>query len=232
MTDRKILNISIIIPTLNEEKTIGKTLTALADFPSLEIIVADGGSVDRTVEKIKKRQLQVVSCPPGRGTQMNCGADKASAETLLFLHSDTSLPNDFQDQIEIILSQPETVAGAFQLAINDPAKIYRLIEWGANFRAAKLQLIYGDQALFVKRNIFFKTGGFPEQTLLEDVILIKKLKKLGRIIIAPSAVSTSSRRWKNLGVFQTTVMNQLILTGYLVGISPKKLAHWYYRQKL
>ncbi len=228
LTGPKTLNISIIIPTLNEAKVLGKTLSSLKKWTSLEIIVADGGSVDQTVSLAKKSGARVISCLSGRGVQLNRGAEVASHEILLFLHCDTILPEDFQSHIDDILSQTDNVAGAFQLTIDNPAIIYRLIEWGVRFRSANLKMIYGDQAIFVNRELFFKIGGFPEQPLLEDVTLIKKLKRQGQVAIAPASVSTSARRWESKGVLKTTLINQLILMGYFSGISPEKLARFYY----
>lgn len=230
MTDPGTLNISIIIPTLNEEKVIDRTLSALVEDPLLEIIIADGGSADQTVALSEKKKVRIITGPPGRGRQLNCGAKAATHDILLFLHCDTALPENFQSQIHDILAQPKTVAGAFRLKIDDPAALFRLIELGANLRSTWLQLIYGDQALFMKRDTFFKAGGFPEQPLLEDVALIRKLKYQGRIVTASSSVATSSRRWRKLGILKTTLINQLTLFGYFSGISPEKLARFYYRK--
>ncbi len=222
------MNISIIIPTLNEEKTIGRALSYLRQSPSLEIIIADGGSNDQTVSIANKELVHVVTSPPGRGIQLNKGALAATHNILLFLHCDTVLPENFLSHIQDILYKKKAIAGAFRLSIDNREKKYRVIEWGANLRSEKLQLVYGDQAIFVKRDDFFKAGCFPEQRLLEDVTLIKNLKQHGRIITAPIAISTSSRRWEKLGTVKTTLINQIILIAYHLGISPDTLARFYY----
>lgn len=225
------MNISIIVPTLNEEAEIDDALSRLDGIPDLEIIVADGGSIDRTIALVKTHPVTLLPCPPGRGSQLNHGAAAASGEVFLFLHCDTRLPEDFLFQIRDTLDQADTVAGAFPLSIDDTAPLLRVVERSANLRAAYLGLIYGDQAIFVKRNFFFKAGGFPDQPLMEDFALVRRLGKLGRIRLASSPVSTSARRWKAKGIVRTTLLNQMILILYLAGVSPNVLAGLYYGKR-
>lgn len=232
MTDRKTSNISIIIPTLNEKTTLGHLLTSLQEYPGLEIIVVDGESKDQTLEIAEYYGVKAVSSRPGRGIQQNLGADIASGNTLLFLHSDTLLPNDFSRHIHTLLDKPATAAGAFRLRIDAPNTGYRLIEWGVNQRSKLLHLIYGDQAIFLRKKTFFKAGGFPDQTFLEDVELIRRLKKIGRIRIAPTAITTSSRRWERNGLVRTTLSNQLVLLGYLLGMNHDTLGRFYYKNRI
>ena len=229
MTDQKTCNISIIIPTLNEKTTLGRLLTSLQNYQGLEIIVVDGGSTDQTVEIAKYYGARAVSSSKGRGSQQNHGARMASNDTLLFLHSDTFLPLDFQTHIQNLLDYPDTAAGAFRLKIDASEKSYRVIEWGTFQRSRLFKLIYGDQGIFVRKDMFFKAGGFPDQVFLEDVELIRRLKKLGRIRLAQAAVTTSSRRWRKRGFLRTTVKNQLILAGYFLGMDHDTLGRYYYR---
>lgn len=230
LTDRKTLNISVIIPTLNEGKSLGRLLTSLHEYPELEIIVADGGSSDQTLEIAKYYSVRTVSSGPGRGRQQNKGASSASCDTLLFLHSDTFLPVNFPYHIASLLSLPDTAGGAFRLKIDDPGAGYRIIEWGANLRSSLFQMPYGDQAIFVSKHLFFKAGAFPDQMILEDVELVRRLKKFGRIRLAPSAVSTSPRRWQKLGLARTTLLNQVMLAGCLLKFDPEKLGRMYYKK--
>jgi rSAM/selenodomain-associated transferase 2 len=222
------LSISIIIPTRNEEKRIGGCLASLAALPAREIIVVDGDSQDQTVAIAKKQNARIVHSVPGRGTQQHAGALKAKGDIFLFLHADTRLPPDCFSQLINILQQPSVAAGAFRLAIASPKPAYRLVEWGANLRSTLLQRPYGDQALFMNRQTYFATGGFPEQPIMEDVIFVGRLKKRGNIVIANSSVSTSARRWQHRGILATTLRNQLMLAGKIAGISPERLASWYY----
>lgn len=225
------MNISVIIPTFNEEKTLGKLLVFLKDYPNLDIIAVDGGSSDHTRAIARYYGITVSRAAKGRGKQLNMGARLATNDTLLFLHSDTLPPPDFANQIISCLDLSDTGGGAFSLKIDAPGVGYRIIEKGANFRAAALQMPYGDQAIFVKKELFHKAGGFPDQKILEDVALIRQLKKYGKIRLAPSAVTTSARRWRKLGLLKTTLLNQLILTGYLLNIDPEQLARLYYKSR-
>lgn len=229
LTTPATLHISIIIPTLNEEQNLGRLLDTLQAYQGLEIIVADGGSIDHTLDIARNHGVRVVSSPAGRGCQQNEGAEKSSTDILLFLHCDSRLPDSFPELVHAVLNQPGTAAGSFRLHIDAAGYAYRLIEWGANVRSRLLGLPYGDQALFVRKNTFAEAGGFPDQPLLEDLKLVCRLRRLGKIGIAPAPVTTSARRWQRLGVFRTTLVNQVILAGYLLGIKPEKLARLYNR---
>lgn len=229
-TDPKTSSISVIIPTLNEEGNLDRLLTWLQGQPGLEIIVVDGGSTDRTVACARRHGVRVVPAEAGRGGQLNRGAELASREVLLFLHADTLLPDDFAARIHAVLALPQTAAGAFRLRIDAQGPGYRCIEWGTNLRSRLLGMPYGDQAIFVRGNVLRQAGGVPRQPILEDVGLIRRLKRLGRIRIAPAAITTSARRWQRLGLIRTTLRNQLVLLGALCGFQPDTL-HRYYRDQ-
>jgi rSAM/selenodomain-associated transferase 2 len=228
-TDPKTSDISIIIPTLNEADTIGKLLSALATVPGVEPIVVDGGSRDNTVALAKSSGALVLNSAPGRAIQMNCGAKAAGGNILLFLHSDTIPVPGFAAEIRNSLQLPGVSAGAFTLSIGNSGFLLRLLEMFINFRARTMQIPYGDQGLFMTSGMFAGVGGFPEQPLMEDFELVRRLRRRGRIKILPTAVTTSDRRWRRLGVLRTTLLNQAIIVGYLLGISPEKLAGWYRR---
>ncbi|MFA7346352.1 MAG: TIGR04283 family arsenosugar biosynthesis glycosyltransferase [Desulfurivibrionaceae bacterium] len=227
LTDRKIYDISIIIPTLNETACIGETVAGLVGQPGVEVIVADGGSKDRTVAEAKAAGARVIDAPVGRGSQQNQGARAAHGNILLFLHADTRLPEDFAKQIHAALAQPGIVAGAFRFAVGANGRRFRLLERCANWRAGWFGLPYGDQALFLPAARFQAMGGFREIALLEDVELVLRLGKMGRIALLPTPALTSPRRWQRLGLVRTTMVNQLILLGFFCGISPDRLARWY-----
>ena len=227
MTSQATFNISIIIPTLNEEKLLDGLLSSLKCCQGIEIIVADGGSHDRTLDIARSYQVRTTQSRAGRGQQLNSGARVAKYSTLLFLHCDTKLPENFADQVFSILDQPGTVAGAFRLAINAQGVKFRLVEWGANIRSSLFGCPYGDQAIFLKKQTFEKINGYPDQPFLEDVELIRNLKRIGSITIAERQVTTSPRRWEQLGVFRTTLINQAILLGYVCGVDAAKLAKFY-----
>ncbi len=197
----------------------------------LEVIVIDGESSDETVAIAQAQGATVHTLPPGRARQMNYGASLATGEILLFLHGDTLLPPDFAPTVRSLLATPGVVAGAFQLKIAGEGKALRWVEWWVKGRSQWLQLPYGDQALFLKKTTFEQLGGFPDLPIMEDFVFVRQLRGLGKVAIAPQAVTTSPRRWQRVGVFRTTVINQGMILGYYLGISPHRLAHWYRSQK-
>ncbi|MCK5681871.1 TIGR04283 family arsenosugar biosynthesis glycosyltransferase [bacterium] len=221
--------ISIVIPTLNEQDSIARTVSSVLGPVAIEVIVADGSSTDSTAEKALIAGAQVVVSDRGRGLQMNAGSQIASGEVLLFLHADTLLPKNYNLYIEQVLSDKRNVAGGFRLGINSSVKGLRMIEWGANWRSKYQQMIYGDQAIFVRRETFNKIGGFANIPLMEDVDLINRLKLQGRIVLADAAIKTSARRWQRLGVVRTTLYNQFFRLAYGLGVKPETLAQWYKR---
>ena len=218
--------ISIIIPVLNEAAIIKQTLEQFHDS-EVEVLVVDGGSKDNTVA-IAQQMAQVITVKgKGRAGQMNAGADLARSEILLFLHADTQLPSNFVELVTQTIDRKNTVAGAFELAIDGANTSLRLIERLVKMRSRLFSLPYGDQAIFIFKKTFVEVGGFADLAIMEDFEFIKRIKKKGKIAIAPAAVTTSGRRWQKLGVWQTTLINQSIIAGYYLGISPTKLGDFY-----
>ena len=223
--------ISIIIPTLNEAASIGVTLDHILPVDNTEVIVVDGGSTDDTVEQSGLRDVHIIQTSRGRANQMNAGAAEANGDVLLFLHADTRLPQGFDDTIYRVLEKSGIVAGAFELAIDSPKPSFRMIERVVNCRARYLQTPYGDQAIFLPTQLFHRIGGYPDMPIMEDFAMVRKLSKLGRIVILPDPVVTSPRRWLNIGIWKTVIINQLMIAGYYAGIPPAKLARLYKREE-
>ena len=222
--------ISIIIPTLNEEENIEACLASCGTSPNTETIVVDGGSRDRTVQIARSLGARVILSSPGRSRQMNLGAREAYGGLLLFLHADTRLPAGFADSVSEVLSRPGTVAGAFLFRLNARSPSLSFIQRVANWRSRRFQLPYGDQAIFIPKVIFEEMGGYPEMPIMEDYEFIRRLKRKGRIYTAPLPAVTSARRWIEVGVWKTTLLNWVIVIAYSLGVSPATLARWY-RQK-
>ncbi|WP_036483713.1 TIGR04283 family arsenosugar biosynthesis glycosyltransferase [Myxosarcina sp. GI1] len=221
--------ISIIIPVLNEEAIIAQTLKRLQASDDVELIVVDGGSQDRTVEIARQMNIRAIAAEPNRASQMNAGAAIAKGNFLLFLHADSQLPSNYAKLVRQSLAQTKVIAGAFELAIDAESKALRLVETMVKLRSRFLQLPYGDQAIFIRKQAFIDIGGYANLPIMEDFEFISRLKHRGKIAIAPAAVVTSARRWQKLGVFKTTLVNQLIIIGYFLRISPHKLRNFYHR---
>ncbi|MBD2343265.1 TIGR04283 family arsenosugar biosynthesis glycosyltransferase [Anabaena subtropica] len=221
------IKISIVIPALNEAENIQQAIATTQPSADIEVIVVDGGSQDDTVAIAQSLGVKVISSFPGRAVQMNAGATLAMGEILLFLHADTRLPVGFDEIIRAALQQPGVIAGAFALRINADLAGLRLVEKGVYWRSRLLQMPYGDQAIFMTKAVFQQVGGFPELPIMEDFELMRRLKRVGKIAILPVAVVTSARRWLQKGVFKTTLINQVVIVAYLLGVAPAQLRSWY-----
>lgn len=223
------VSLSVIIPALNEEKHLPDTLAVVCAADISEVIVVDGGSNDQTVMLARTAGCTVLTCPPGRARQLNHGAAAASGELLLFVHADTLLPRNFPSRVRQTMAQPDVALGAFSLAIDSVRPGLTLIARVANIRSRFCNLPYGDQALFTSRTLFTAIGGFPAMEIMEDFVFVRRMQQLGRVVLLPEKVITSARRWQNIGPIRTTLINQLIVCGYSLGVPPAKLARWYQR---
>lgn len=221
--------LSVIIPALDEATHIEKTVRrALCD--EAEVIVVDGGSRDETREASVRAGARLLQRAKGRGVQQNRGAEAARGRVLLFLHADTLLPENYANHIFKALLTSNVILGAFgfRTDLREPAA--RAIEALVNFRSRRLRLPYGDQGLFVRKEVFQRTGGFPDFPIAEDLFWVKQLRRQGRLGLAQACVTTSGRRWRRTGLLRTTWVNQLVLAGLALRISPHALASIYHRK--
>ena len=221
------IRISVIVPVINERAQLAATLAHVPLAPGDELIVVDGGSTDGTLDIAREFTPNVLSSPPGRARQMNLGAAHAAGDILLFLHADTMLPPASLDAVRRAMQLQQVAGGAFRLVIEPTTPALRLIAWGANLRSRFAQLPYGDQALFVRRSLFEALGGYANEAFLEDVILVRAMRRHGRLVLVPQAVQTSGRRWLNEGVVYTTVRNNVIVGLFFCGVAPATLKRWY-----
>ncbi len=223
--------ISVVIPALDEEENISRCIEAIrTEGPICEVIVADGGSRDRTREIAQSYPgVTCIQAEKGRGNQMNAGASRARGEVLLFLHADTILASGWDRGIEEALRDHRVVGGAFTFSLDNPLQKYRLIEAWVSLRCRVFRLPYGDQAIFVRTGVFNKLAGYKNIPLMEDVDLMGRVKKLGKITILEHRALTSGRRWAAKGLIRTAAINQTMMLLYRLGVSPQRLSKFYYR---
>ncbi len=218
--------VSIIIPTLNEASCIARTLETLRAQHPHEIIVADGGSTDGTLELARAADM-VLTAPRGRAAQMNAGAAEAHGEHLLFLHADCRLATGAVAAIGPALRRPGVAAGCFSMRVEAAGPLFRSIDACATARVRLTGIVYGDQGLFVRRADFAQLGGFPPLRFMEDVFFSRRLRRHGRIVVLPHAIHVSPRRWRQMGVVRQTLRNWTLTAMALAGISPDRLAAYY-----
>ena len=225
-----LIRVSIIIPVLNEAELIVTAIDKAWNCGADEVIVADGGSVDDTINLVGDANCQFTQSLPGRGQQLNAGAKLSTGDVLLFLHVDNWAGESAVQQIRDAMADQECVGGAFKQRIDSPRPIFRFIEIGNQLRATYQRLVYGDQGMFVRKNIFESVGGFPEIPLMEDFKFSETLfqgKHKPRMLTGPLHVS--ARRWEKMGVLKQTLRNWRIAAAYRKGASPESLYRRYYQ---
>lgn len=221
------MQISVIVPVLNEEKSIAATLQALAHLQPHETIVVDGGSQDRTAEIAAECGVKVIPSERGRARQMNRGARQASGEVLLFLHADTRLPPTAFSDIAGAMGDPRYVGGRFDVELDGKHWLLPLVGRLISYRSRLSKVATGDQALFVRRAVFQRMGGFADIPLMEDIAFCRRLKGLGELACLRSRVVTSARRWEVDGVWRTIFRMWTLKLLYLSGVSPARLKKFY-----
>lgn len=222
------MKLSVIIPVLNEARTLGASLDAIrAGAPDAEIIVADGASTDDTVEIALTRGAHTLIAPRGRARQMNGGAATATGDALVFVHADTLVPATFASDITTALTDPHVVGGRFDVELDDSSWWSRALGHLISWRSRIMRSATGDQAIFVRRYVFVAMGGFKGIELCEDVDLARRLKRKGEIACLRSRVITSARRWRQNGIVRTVLKMWLIKSLFLAGVSPARLHRYY-----
>lgn len=223
--------ISVVIPALNEEAELPETLRRARALPEArEIILVDGGSRDRTRELAAENGCVVLTAPPSRGGQLRLGAARAAGDVVLFLHADTWLPPDAGRAALACLLDPRVVGGGFWKMFRDPHWLMR----GSRARCAlRLWLggrILGDQAMFIRHDVLEKIGGVPDVPLMEEIELCRRLRPYGRLVLAGATVSTSTRRFRRLGVLRTYLRMARVSLRHRLGATPEELRRLYERQ--
>jgi rSAM/selenodomain-associated transferase 2 len=224
-------DISIIVPAWRETSLINHSIQRIFDLRydgKFEVIVVDGSPEGETVRSVKDDRVKTLIARRGRSIQMNAGSARAKGEVLLFLHADTTLPEHALEKISEVMGDRGVVGGAFDLGIDSGRSVFRLIENVASLRSRITRIPYGDQGIFIRKDHFQAIGGFREIPLMEDVELMRRIRKAGaRIAIIREKVKTSPRRWEDEGILFCTLRNWMLMSLYLLGVSPERLARFY-----
>ena len=220
--------LTIVIPTLNEEAEIQACLMRLQGLreEGLEVVVVDGGSLDKTPQMAEGLCDQFISIRRGRAAQMNAGAMKAKGEFIFFLHVDTQMPEKFQELVPAI--EADTFCwGRFDVKLSGTHCLFRIIEYMMNLRSRWTRIATGDQVMFVSQKLFREVDGFPEIALMEDIAMSQKLKNISSPLCLREKVLTSSRRWKKNGIINTILKMWWLRFSYFMGVDPVRLARQY-----
>jgi len=220
------MKISIIIPVRNEAENIGRLLNALQSYRDRghELIVVDGESDDETVQIAEPLTDKLCQTVAGRSHQMNAGAAEASGDMLWFLHADSQVPEKSDELIINALTNEVSIWGRFDVRLSGQYQSLRVVETMMNLRSRITGIATGDQAIFVSKDLFEKVGGFPDQSLMEDVEISKKLKKYQLPVTVREKLVTSSRRWEEKGVVKTVLLMWMLRAAYFFGVPADKLA--------
>lgn len=238
VTSQQNKSISVVIPTLNESELIESTLSRLIEEHDFqEIIVVDGGSNDNTIsivtdfighhDSVNGCRLALLRSAAGRALQMNKGANRATSQTLLFLHADTTLPDNTAAMIHKALSGGR-LWGRFDVRLDSEQSIFRLIECMMNLRSAWTGIVTGDQAIFIDRGLFRRKGGFADIALMEDIEFSRRLKRDSWPVRLKAPALTSARRWQHRGILRTMMLMWWLRLLYWFGVKPDRLVKRYY----
>jgi rSAM/selenodomain-associated transferase 2 len=219
--------ISLIVPVLADTAAAEQLLAQMSPDPRIEVILADGGGNALFESHVNSRRddVRTIRSSRGRAVQMNAGAAVARGDWLLFLHADSTLPEQWLDTFEQLTAGAR--GGWFQFALDDPSWQARLIERGVRWRVRLFRLPYGDQGLFVTRAVFDALGGYREMPLMEDVDFVRRLVRSGSVLELPLALKTSARRWHRDGWIRRSARNVVLVTLYFAGVRPERLTRWY-----
>lgn len=223
------MSISIIVPMLNESSQLPDLLEHLLEYKKAgcELILVDGGSTDQSAEQAEALGFTVLRSEKGRAIQMNIGAKDASSDILLFLHADTRLPENAGQIIARVFEDENAQWGRFDIKITGQALMLKVVAWFINQRSRLSSIVTGDQAIFIRRNLFETIGGFPVQALMEDIEFSKRLQDISKPLALPEKVITSGRRWEQQGIWRTIFLMWSLRFAYWRGASAEELASKY-----
>ena len=223
------VKISVVIPVLNEIDLISQAVERAWSSGADQVVVADGGSTDGTLDKLASLNCEFVRSPSGRAIQMNNGAKYSNGDILVFLHADNWLEDNSCSQIRLGMKDSCSEFGAFRQRVNHDSFLYRWVELGNELRVKWQGLIYGDQAFFITRKRFDLVGGFPQIELMEDFQISRTLRKYGKPLLLAGPTVVSPRRWLKGGLVRQTIRNWIMCGAYRLGVSPQRLNQSYRR---
>jgi rSAM/selenodomain-associated transferase 2 len=219
--------VSIVVPALNEARRIESCLQQLnRDFPDCELVVVDGGSTDGTFD-VAARHGYTIRSAAGRATQMNAGAAATTGDVLWFIHVDCQVPADALTLLRQAVQDRSVIGGGLTLRFDQRSPGLDYLAVSSNLRARRLHWIFGDQAMFVRRDVFDSVGGFPAIPLMEDLEMSRILRRRGRLVVLPTTVTASARRLVDQGPWRMTVLMQLLKLQYLLGVDPERIRRRY-----
>ncbi len=221
------LSISVVVPVLNEAGVLAETLRRARQPGIREIIVVDGGSTDATRAVAVAHADIVIGAPQGRAAQMNAGAARAGAEILVFLHADTLVPEGYAQAVADACREHDVVGGRFDVDLAPSSPLLWLTGELINLRSRWNRIATGDQAIFIRRNLFVRLGGYADIPLMEDIDLCRRMKRAGRIACLRQRVTTSSRRWRKNGIIRTILLMWTLRFLFFCGVSPVTLKRAY-----
>jgi len=219
--------VAVVIPLLNEAVALPQLLQGLRECDADELVLVDGGSSDETQEILQESGLRWLTSKCGRGAQMNAGVRVCESEIILFLHADTDISSSHIDILRELAAKPAYVGGRFDVRLSGAHPALRVIEWFINLRSRLSRISTGDQAMFVRRDVFEAMGGFADIALMEDIEFSRRLKRLGRIACIRRTVCTSSRRWERHGIIRTMLLMWRLRLFYWLGVPAERLARIY-----
>jgi len=225
------VKLSVIVPTFNEEAVIAETLRRVAAAVApYELIVADGCSADNTAARARP-YATVLALPGTRGAALNQAATIAAGDVLLFLHADTMLPMGAAAAIASALQDAEVIGGAFRLRFDHPSRMAALLARHVNLRSSLSNTFFGDQALFVRRDVFVRAGGFKDWSVMEDMEILARLRPHGRLALLDEEVVTSTRRHRRNGWLRTIITVWIMTLLHSLGVSGHAMIRWYKPQR-
>jgi rSAM/selenodomain-associated transferase 2 len=219
------VKIAVVIPAVDEARHITAAVQS-ARVPGVDVVVVDGGSHDGTPERALAAGARVVAAERGRALQLQRGVEASEGEIVLLLHADSRLSPGWDERVRDALADGRVAGGAFRLRFDDPGAAFRLLEQGVRLRVALFRLPYGDQGIFVRRRVLEAIGGIPAVPFMEDLDLVRAIRRQGRLQLLELPVVTSGRRYRQAGLVRTVALHGLAALLWSLGVPRGRIERW------